>query len=140
MYIVNYITQSFTKRTMAQKALEDRNQTSSSSEVTVESDNSESLLANNESNLRKKSINAKILSDTESDIFIIYSPEAMRKAFCKGKQSIKKLSTAKKRSKKIKTDAKLPKKTSKSIKLHLLRDNNLATKVKCEEIKQIFKK
>ena len=64
----------------------------------------------------------------------------MRKAFRKRKRSINKLSAAKKWSKQIKTDAKLLEKTSKPIRLHLLRNNDLATKVKYEKIKQIFEK
>ena len=95
---------------MAQKALEDKDQVFSSPEVTVEPDNLESLLTNNESNLRKKSINAKSSSDTESDIPMIYFPEKMIKVFCKCKQNTNKSSAAKKQSKKIKTDAKLLKK------------------------------
>ena len=140
MCIVGYVIQSFAKRAMAQKALEDRSQASSSPEVTVEPDNSKSLLANNESNPRKESISAEFLSDTEDDIFVIYSSEAMKKASRKCKRSTKKLSTTKKRSKKIKTNAKLPEKTSKLTKLYFLRDNDLATRVKREEIKGISKR
>ena len=137
MCIVGYVTQSSAKRAMAQEALEDRSQASSSPEVTVEPDNSESLLANNESNPRKESISAESSSDTESDIPVIYSPEAMREASRKRKRSANKSGAAKKRSKKIKTDAKLPEGTSKPTRLHLLRDDDLATRVKREEIKRI---
>ena len=125
---------------MAQKILENKSQASSSSEMTVKPDNSKSLLANNKSNPRKKSISAEFLSDTENDIPVIYSPKAMREVFCKHKQSINKLNTAKKQSKKIKTNAKLLKETLKPTKLHLLRNNNLATRVKHEKIKWIFKR
>ena len=140
MCIVGYVTRSSAKRAMAQEALEDRSQASSSPEVTVEPDNSESLLANNESNPRKESISAESLSDAESNIFMIYSLKVMRKAFRKCKQSTNKPSTAKKWSKKIKTDAKLPEGTSKPTRLHFLRNNDLATRVKCEKIKQISKR
>ena len=61
----------------------------------------------------------------------------MREASCKRKQSANKLGAAKKRSKKIKTDAKFPEGTSKPTRLYLLRDDDLATRVKREEIKQI---
>ena len=61
----------------------------------------------------------------------------MRKASRKRKRSTNKLSAAKKRSKKIKTNAKLLEKMSKPIKLYLLKNNDFATKVKCEEIKEI---
>ena len=135
--IVDYITRSFAKCAMAQKALENRSQASSSPEVTIKPDNSESLLANNKSNPCKKSISAESLSDTESDIPVIYSPEAMREASRKCKQSANKSGAAKKRSKKIKTDAKLPEGTSKPTRLHLLRDDDLATRVKREKIKRI---
>ena len=46
----------------------------------------------------------------------------------------------KKWSKKIKINAKLLKKILKPIKFHLLKNNNLAAKIKHEKIKQIFKK
>ena len=87
---------------MAQKALEDRSQASSSYEVTVNPDNSKSLLANNKSNPYKKSINAKALSDTESDILVIYFPKTMRKIFRKCKQSINKPSATKNGQKRLK--------------------------------------
>ena len=76
----------------------------------------------------------------ENDIPVIYFPEVMRKAFRKCKQSTNKPITAKRQSKKIKTDAKLSKKTSKPTKLYILRDDNLATRIKREEIKQISEK
>ena len=135
--IVGYVTQSFAKYAIAQKVLEDRSQASSSSEVTVEPDNSESLLINNKSNPRKESISAEFLSDAESDISVIYFSKMMREVFCKRKRSANKLGAAKKRSKKIKTDAKLPERTSKLTWLYFLRDDDLATRVKREEIKRI---
>ena len=140
MCIVNYITQSSIKYAIAQEVLEDKNQAFSSPEVIIEPDNSKSLLTNNESNICKKSISAESLSNTESDIPIIYFPEAMRETFCKRKWSINKLSAAKKKLKKNKIDAKLSEKMSKPTKFYLLRDDNLATRVKCEEIKRIFEK
>ena len=138
--IVGYVTQSSAKHVIVQKALEDRSQASSSPEVTVKPDNSESLLANNESNPRKESISAESLSDVESDIPVIYSLEAMREVFRKCKQSTNESSAAKKRSKKIKTNAKLPEETSKPTRLHLLRDYDLATRIKHEKIKRISEK
>ena len=60
---------------MAQEAFEDRSQASSSPKVTVEPDNSESLLANNESNSYKESISAESSSDTENNILVIYCTE-----------------------------------------------------------------
>ena len=81
--IMNYITQSSIKYTIVQKVLEDRHQVSSSSEMIVKPNNSESLLANNKSNSYKYIISSEFLSDIESDIFIIYFPKAMKKAFCK---------------------------------------------------------
>ena len=47
------------------------------------------------------------------------------------------MGAAKKRSKKIKTNAKLPEGTLNPTKLHLLRDNDFATRVKREKIKRI---
>ena len=41
---------------------------------------------------------------------------------------------------KIKIDAKLAEKISKPTRLHLLRNNDLATRIKCEEIKRISEK
>ena len=78
------------------KTFEDRSQASSSLEVTVEPDNSKNLLANNKSNSRKESISAESLSDMEIDILMIYSPETMREAFRKRKQSTNKSSAAEK--------------------------------------------
>ena len=121
---------------MSQEVLEDKSQAFSSPKVTVEPDNSESLLANNKSN----SISAEFSSDAESNIPVIYSPEAIRETFCKCKQGANKSGAAKKWSKQIKPEAKLPKRTSKPTRLHLLRDDNLATRVKCEEIKWIFER
>ena len=83
--IVSYVTWSFIKCVIAQKSLENRNQAFSSSEVTVESDNSKNLFANNKSNSYKELINAKSLSNTESDISVIYSFKAMRKTSYKCK-------------------------------------------------------
>ena len=108
--------------------------------MTVEPNNSKNLLVNNTSNLYKKPISAKFLSNMESDIPMIYFPEVMRKASCKCKQNTNKSSAAKKRSKKIKTNAKLSERMSKLNKLHFLRDDDLATKIKHEKIKQISKK
>ena len=85
MCIVSYITQSSTKCDIAQKALENRSQAFSSSEMTVKPGNSENLLANNNSNSHRKPISAKPLSDTESDISVIYSLKAIKKASCKCK-------------------------------------------------------
>ena len=78
MCIVGYVTQFSAKRATAQEALEDKSQAFSSPKVTVKPDNSESLLANNESNPYRKSISAESLSDTESNIFMIYSPETIK--------------------------------------------------------------
>ena len=138
MCIVDYVTRSSAKYAIAQEAFENKSQAFASPEVTVEPDNSESLLANNESNPCKELISVKSLSDTESDIPVIYSPEAMRKASRKCKWSTNKPSATKKRSKKIKTNAKLPNGMSKPTRPHFLRDNDLATRVKREKIKRIF--
>ena len=94
--IVDYITQSSIKCVLAQEALKDGNQASSSPEMTVEPDNSESLLTNSKSNPHEELISAKSLSDIKSNILVIYSSEAMRKASRKCKQSTNKSSAAKK--------------------------------------------
>ena len=96
MCIVGYIIWSSTKHAKAQKALDNRSQTLSNPEVTVKPDNSKSLLANNELNSCKKSISTEFLSDTESDIPVIYFFEAMREVFRKCKQSTNKPNAAKK--------------------------------------------
>ena len=75
----------------------------------------------------------------ESDIPMIYSPKAIGKAFYKCKRSTNEPSTAK-NGQKIKTNANFLEKMSRSTKLHLLRDNDLITRVKYEKIKQIFEK
>ena len=109
--IVSYVTQSSAKRAMAQEALENSSQAFLSPKLTVKPDNSDSLLANNESNLCKKSISAESLSDTKSNISVIYSFKAMKKASRKCKQSTNKSNAVKKKLKKIKTKVKLPEKT-----------------------------
>ena len=133
--IVNYITRSSAKRVIAQEALKDRSQAFSSLEMIVKPDSSESLLANNKSNLRKKSISAESSSNIESDIPVIYSSETIRKAFHKCKQSTNKPSAAKKWLKKIKTNAKFLEKMLKPTRFYLFRDDDFATRVKHEEIK-----
>ena len=138
--IVGYITQSSTKRAMVQKVFEDKSQAFSSPKITIEPDNSESLLANNKSNPRKKSISTEFLSDTENDIPVIYYLETMRNASCKYKQSTNKLSAVKKIVKKIETNAKLLERMLKPTRLYHLKNNDLATRIKCEEIKQISKR
>ena len=62
-----------------------RNQVFSNPEIIIELDNSKSLLTNNKSNPYRNLINIESLSDTESNISIIYSFEVMREAFCKYK-------------------------------------------------------
>lgn len=64
----------------------------------------------------------------------------MKKVFYKCKQNTNNISIAKKQSKKIKTNAKLPEKILKPTKLYLLRNNNLAIRVRYKKVKQIFKK
>ena len=83
--IVDYITQFFTKYTMAQEEFKDKNLVFSSSKITVEPYNSESLFANNESNLYEEIISIKSSSDTESDIPMIYFLEVIKKVFYKCK-------------------------------------------------------
>lgn len=85
-------------------------------------------------------ISAKFLSDSESDIPMIHSPESMKKTSCNRKQSTNNTDTTTKQLKKIKTNAKLPEETSKPIKLYLLRNDNLAVRVRCEEVKRISEK
>ena len=53
--------------------------------MTVKPDNLKSLLTNNNSNLHKKAISAEFLSNTKSDISVIYFFEAMKKILCKRK-------------------------------------------------------
>ena len=92
---MGYVTQFSAKYAMAQKALKNKSQAFSSSEVIVKPDNSESLLANNKSNPRKELINVESSSNMESDLPVIYFFEAMRKTSRKCKQSINKPSATK---------------------------------------------
>lgn len=123
--IVNYVTQFSIKCFIAQKISKKGNQAFSSLKVIVRLDNLKSLLVNNKSNPHKQVVSNKSLLNSKSDISIIYSPELIRKVFHKCKQDTNNTNTAQKQSKKIKTNTKLPKKISKSIKLYLLRNDNL---------------
>ena len=135
IHIVSYVTRSSSKRVMAQDASKESGQISEEPEVNIEPDNSESLLDKPVSH--KSIVGNNPSSVPESELPVIHSPEAARRASKKRKQNAEELDAPKRRSKKIRTKTKLPEVTSKPTRLHLLKDDDLALRVDRQEIKAV---
>ena len=138
IYIVSYITCLSSKRVIAQNASKESSEISEKPEVNIELDNSESLLDKLVSH--KSIVGNNFLSVPESELPVIHSPEAVGRISKKCKQNVEELDASKRQSKKIRTEAKLSEVTSKPTRLYLLKNDDLALQVDCQEIKMIFKK
>ena len=139
LHIVSYVTRLSTKRVSTQKVSKEDGQASNKLEVNIEPDTSESLL--HPKVLHKLLIdNYHALPDSKSKLPASRFLELTKNAFRKYKQSCTKQNIALlRKSKKLQTNAKLLKIMSKPMWLYFLKDNNLESRVVCQDIKKISK-
>ena len=138
IHIVNYVTCLSSKRIMAQNISKESSQISEELEVNIKPDDLENLL--NKPVSHKSIVGNNLLSVLESELPIIHSSEAAKRAFKKRKHNAEELDALKHQSKKIRIKAKLPEMMSKPSRLYPLKDDNLALQVDRQEIKAISKK
>ena len=114
---------------MAQIVFKKSGQISEEPEVNCEPDNSESLL--NKPVSHKSIVGNDLLPVLESELPVLHSPKAAKRASKKRKQNIEELDALKRQSNKIQTKTKLPEMASKSTKLYFLKNDNLVLRVDC---------
>ena len=138
MHIVGYVTRASSKRVLAQEVPERGGQASGEPEANIEPDISESQL-----NIKippHPTVDTTSSLLAKGELSVSRFAASAKKPSRKRKRSLPGQGTAPYRSKKLRTKEKFSGVTSKPTRLHLLKDDDLESRVACQDIKLISTK